>query len=157
MEARREQAMVGLFVIVAAVVLVATVFGITGAFGRSGEDRFMLIFRSPADWNRAPRCATRVDRKLGGYRSCGSIRTIRRRIEMTLEVQSDLPVKTDSHVKIMSMSPLGDNHLEIVPGSAEAPLAENGASCQRTAIWISTRSRSRSTIWRRRRRTCCTR
>ena len=33
-------------------------------------------------------------------------------------MKSDLPVKTDSHVKIMSMSPLGDNHLEVVPGSA---------------------------------------
>ena len=50
------------------------------------------------------------------------------RIEMTLGVKSDLPVKTDSHVKIMSMSPLGDNHLEMVPGSPKAALAENGAT-----------------------------
>jgi len=35
MEARREQAVVGLFVIVATAVLIATVFGITGAFGRT--------------------------------------------------------------------------------------------------------------------------
>ena len=37
MESRREQALVGLFVIVAAAVLVATVFGITGAFGRTAK------------------------------------------------------------------------------------------------------------------------
>ena len=38
------------------------------------------------------------------------------RIDVTFSVQSDVPVKTDSHTKIMSMSPLGENHLEIVPG-----------------------------------------
>jgi ABC-type transporter Mla subunit MlaD len=36
-------------------------------------------------------------------------------------------VKADSHVKIMSLSPLGDNHLEIVPGSEKAALAATGA------------------------------
>src|SRR5262249_19712976 len=38
-----------------------------------------------------------------------------------------LPVKTDSKAKIMSMSPLGDNHLEILPGTAQASLAPEGA------------------------------
>jgi len=36
-------------------------------------------------------------------------------------------VKTDSHVKIMSLSPLGENHLEIVPGSDKAALAATGS------------------------------
>jgi ABC-type transporter Mla subunit MlaD len=49
-------------------------------------------------------------------------------IEITLTAETDLPVKTDSHVRIMSMSPLGDNHLEIVPGSAQAALAKDGAT-----------------------------
>src|SRR4029077_11879709 len=49
------------------------------------------------------------------------------RLDVVFSVQSDLPVKTDSHVKIMSMSPLGDNHLEIFPGSAQAPRAASGA------------------------------
>jgi phospholipid/cholesterol/gamma-HCH transport system substrate-binding protein len=49
------------------------------------------------------------------------------RIEITFSVKSGLPVKTDSHVKIMSLSPLGDNHLEIVPGSEKAALAAAGA------------------------------
>jgi ABC-type transporter Mla subunit MlaD len=42
-------------------------------------------------------------------------------------VQTDLPVKTDSHTKIMSMSPLGDNHLEILPGGAQTALAPPGS------------------------------
>ena len=36
-------------------------------------------------------------------------------------------MKTDSHVKIQSLSPLGDNHVEIVPGTAAAPLAPPGS------------------------------
>jgi phospholipid/cholesterol/gamma-HCH transport system substrate-binding protein len=48
------------------------------------------------------------------------------RIEITFSVKSGLPIRTDSHVKIMSLSPLGDNHLEIVPGSEKAALAPTG-------------------------------
>jgi len=49
------------------------------------------------------------------------------RIDVVFSVQTDLPVKTDSHVKIMSMSPLGDNHLEILPGGAQTALAPPGS------------------------------
>jgi phospholipid/cholesterol/gamma-HCH transport system substrate-binding protein len=52
------------------------------------------------------------------------------RIEITFSVRSGWPVKTDSHVKIMSLSPLGDNHLELVPGSDKAALAPVGATLQ---------------------------
>ena len=41
-------------------------------------------------------------------------------MDITFSVQSDLPVKTDSLVKIMSTTPLGDNHLEIFPGTPQA-------------------------------------
>jgi phospholipid/cholesterol/gamma-HCH transport system substrate-binding protein len=50
------------------------------------------------------------------------------RVEITFSVKSDLPVKTDSRAKIMSLSPLGDNHLEILPGSEKAAPAPTGAS-----------------------------
>jgi phospholipid/cholesterol/gamma-HCH transport system substrate-binding protein len=46
---------------------------------------------------------------------------------VTFSVSSGVPVKTDSHVKIESLSPLGDNHLEIVPGTSGAPLAPPGS------------------------------
>jgi ABC-type transporter Mla subunit MlaD len=48
------------------------------------------------------------------------------RIDVVFSVQTDLPVKTDSHVKIMSISPLGDNHLEVLPGGAQTALAPPG-------------------------------
>lgn len=127
MEARREQALVGLFVIVAAVVLVATVFGITGAFGRTAKS-FHAYFPfaggletgSTVRYAGGPKVG-RVSKVQIDPRNPGSI-------EITLEVHSDLPVKTDSHVRIMSMSPLGDNHLEIVPGSAQSALAKDGST-----------------------------
>ena len=48
-------------------------------------------------------------------------------IDVTFSVQRGVPVKTDSHVKIASLSALGDNHLEIVPGSNHAALAPAGS------------------------------
>jgi len=127
MEPRREQALVGLFVIVATVVLIATVFGITGAFGRSAKTfNAFFPFAGGLEVGSTVRYA--------GGPKVGRIEKLRinpqdpSQIEITLSVQSDLPVKTDSHVRIMSMSPLGDNHLEIVPGTPQAALAKDGAT-----------------------------
>jgi phospholipid/cholesterol/gamma-HCH transport system substrate-binding protein len=127
MDTRREQALVGLFVIVATVVLVATVFGITGAFGRTAKS-FHAYFPfagglevgSTVRYAGGPKVG-RVEKLRINPQNPGNI-------EITLAVQTDLPVKTDSHVRIMSMSPLGDNHLEIVPGSPQAELAKDGAT-----------------------------
>ena len=49
------------------------------------------------------------------------------RIEVVFSVETDLPVKKDSRAKIMSMSPLGDNHLEILPGGPQTALAPSGS------------------------------
>jgi phospholipid/cholesterol/gamma-HCH transport system substrate-binding protein len=119
--------MVGLFVIVATAVLIATVFGITGAFGRTAKSFHAFFpFAGGLEVGSTVRYA--------GGPKVGRIEKLRinpqnpSNIEITLAVQSDLPVKTDSHVRIMSMSPLGDNHLEIVPGSPQAELAKDGAT-----------------------------
>jgi len=127
MESRREQAMVGLFVIVAAAVLVATVFGITGAFGRTAK-----TFHAYFPFAGGLEVGSTV--RYAGGPKVGRVEKLRidpqnpASIEITLNVQSDLPVKTDSHVRIMSMSPLGDNHLEIVPGTPQAALAKDGST-----------------------------
>ncbi len=127
MEARREQAVVGLFVIVATAVLIATVFGITGAFGRTTKTYHAFFpFAGGLEVGTTVRYA--------GGPKVGRIEKLRidpqnpASIETVLSVQSDLPVKTDSHVRIMSMSPLGDNHLEIIPGSPKAAMAQDGST-----------------------------
>jgi phospholipid/cholesterol/gamma-HCH transport system substrate-binding protein len=126
MNPKGEQAMVGLFVIVAAAVLVGTVFTMSGAFGRSVKT-FHAYF--PFAGGLEPGATVRY----AGGPKAGRVEKVRidpqnsSRIDITFSVQSELPVKTDSRAKIMSMSPLGDNHLEIFPGSAQASRAPEGA------------------------------
>jgi phospholipid/cholesterol/gamma-HCH transport system substrate-binding protein len=125
MEARREQVFGGVFVLVAAAVLVGTVFAISGVFVRS-----VKMFR--ADFPFAGGIEPGATVRYSGGPKVGRVEQLRidpqnpAQIEITFTVQSDLPIKTDSRVKIMSSSPLGDNHLEIFPGSLRASLASAG-------------------------------
>jgi len=125
MEAKREQAMVGLFVLVAGAVLVATVFALSGAFGSTAAT-YRAYF--PFAGGLEPGATVRY----AGGPKVGRVEKLQldpkdaSRLEITFSVRSGLPVKTDSHVKIMSLSPLGDNHLEIVPGTEKAALAPSG-------------------------------
>jgi phospholipid/cholesterol/gamma-HCH transport system substrate-binding protein len=126
MEAKREQAMVGLFVLVAGAVLVATVFALTGAFASTGATyRAYFLFAGGLEPGATVRYAGGP--KVGRVEKLQLDPKDSSRIEITFSVKSGLPVKTDSHVKIMSLSPLGDNHLEIVPGSEKAALATAGS------------------------------
>jgi phospholipid/cholesterol/gamma-HCH transport system substrate-binding protein len=126
MEAKHEQAMVGLFVLIASAVLIATVFALSGAFGGAAAT-YRAYF--PFAGGLEPGATVRY----AGGPKVGRVEKLQldpkdpSRIEITFSVRSGLPVKTDSHVKIMSLSPLGDNHLEIVPGSEKAALASTGA------------------------------
>src|SRR6202040_796129 len=126
MNAKSEQALVGLFVIVATAVLIGTVFAISGAFGRSTHT-YHAYFAF------AGGIETGSGVRYSGGPKIGRVDVVRidpqnpSRIEITFKVESDLPVKTDSHVKIMSLSPLGDNHLEILPGTAKDAVAPDGS------------------------------
>jgi phospholipid/cholesterol/gamma-HCH transport system substrate-binding protein len=125
MESKRELAVVGMFVLVAGAVLVATVFALTGAFG-SAAVTYRAYF--PFAGGLEPGATVRY----AGGPKVGRVEKLQldpkdaSRIEITFSVKSGLPVRTDSHVKILSLSPLGDNHLEIVPGSEKAALAPTG-------------------------------
>jgi phospholipid/cholesterol/gamma-HCH transport system substrate-binding protein len=125
MESKREQAMVGLFVLIAGAVLIATVFSLSGAFGGPAAT-YRAYF--PFAGGLEPGAAVRY----AGGPKVGRVEKLQldpkdpSRIEITFSVKSGLPVKTDCRVKIMSLSPLGENHLEIVPGSEKAALAAAG-------------------------------
>jgi phospholipid/cholesterol/gamma-HCH transport system substrate-binding protein len=127
MQPKREQALVGLFVLIAVAVLFATVFTMSGAFERSTM-KFHAYF--PFAGGLEPGATVRY----AGGPKVGRVDSIKldpqnpARLDIVFSVQSDLPVKVDSSLKIMSMSPLGDNHLEILPGSAQAPRAASGAA-----------------------------
>ena len=125
MKTKREQAMVGMFVLVAAALLIVTIFVLSGAFNGSGlEYRAYFPFAGGLE----PGAAVRYS----GGPKVGRVESVRldpqdpSRLEVSFTVKSGLPVKVDSHVKIMSLSPLGDNHLEIEPGTKNAALAPSG-------------------------------
>lgn len=126
MQPKREQALVGMFVLIAVAVLFATVFTMSGAFGRS-TTKFHAYF--PFAGGLEPGAAVRY----AGGPKVGRVDSVHldpqnpERLDVIFSVQSDLPVKSDSSVRIMSMSPLGDNHVEILPGSPRAPRAVSGA------------------------------
>jgi phospholipid/cholesterol/gamma-HCH transport system substrate-binding protein len=126
MEPKREQSLVGLFVIIACALLIGTIFAISGAFGRATKSyHAYFLFAGGLEPGTTVRYA--------GGPKVGSVQRLRidpqnpSRFDVTFKVQSDLPIKTDSRVKIMSLSPLGDNHLEILPGTLQAGLAPDGS------------------------------
>jgi phospholipid/cholesterol/gamma-HCH transport system substrate-binding protein len=126
MEARREQVFVGTFVLVAAAVLIATVFAMSGAFGRATKTYHAYF---PFAGGIEPGATVRYS----GGPKIGRVQSVKidpkdpGRFDLAMAVQSDVPVKSDSRVKIMSMSPLGDNHVEILPGTSQAATAGDNA------------------------------
>ena len=126
MAGKRESVFVGMFVLAAGAVLIAMVFAISGAFGRSTKT-FHAYF--PFAGGIEPGATVRY---AGGPR-VGRVEKLTidpqnpARIDVAFSVEAGLPVKTNSHARIMSMSPLGDNHLEVLPGGAQAALAPSGA------------------------------
>ena len=126
MQSKRESAAVGLFVLIAVAVLLGTVFAMSGAFGRSNT-KFHAYF--PFAGGLEPGATVRY----AGGPKVGRVDSVQidsqnpALVDIIFSVQSDLPVKTDSSVKILSLSPLGDNHVEILPGSPQAPRALSGA------------------------------
>jgi phospholipid/cholesterol/gamma-HCH transport system substrate-binding protein len=129
MESRREQISVGIFVLIAAALLIFIVFALTGAF--AGSD---TVYN--AKFNNAAGLEPGASVHYAGGPKSGHIVKIRidpddpTLIDLTFTVTKGLPVKTDSKVAIMSFSPLGDNHLEIMPGTRSAAIAPSGAQLE---------------------------
>ena len=125
MAEKRDQVFVGLFVLIAAAVLIGMVFAISGAFGRTAKT-YHAYFPFAGGLERGATVRYAGGPKVGRVEKLAIDPQNPARIDVVFSVQTDLPVKTDSHVKIMSISPLGDNHLEVLPGGAQTALAPPG-------------------------------
>ena len=125
-QTKREQAMVGLFVLIAGALLVGTVFALGGMSG--GQVKIYHAY-FPFAGGVEPGTTVRYSGgpKVGRVEKLGIDPQDPSRIEVTFSVDANSPVKMDSHVKIMSMTPLGDNHVEILPGTAGSAIAPTGA------------------------------
>jgi phospholipid/cholesterol/gamma-HCH transport system substrate-binding protein len=125
MDAKREQALVGLFVVVAAGLLLATVFALSGAFTRATTTyRAYFKFAGGLEPGKGVRYA-------GGLK-IGRVENVRvdpddaSRMEITFSVAEGTPIKKDTTVKIAALSALGENYLELKPGKKDAPDAKPG-------------------------------
>lgn len=126
MDSKKEQALVGAFVIIATGLLVATIFGIGVGFGRTGP-HFQVYFKNagglePGSIVRyAGIRVGRVDKLTVDPKDPS-------RIEVTFSVEPNLPIKTDTMAKIASSSALGENFLELTPSkNKDSPLAPSGS------------------------------
>ncbi|HMD06164.1 MAG TPA: MlaD family protein [Candidatus Acidoferrum sp.] len=126
MAGKRDQVFVGLFVIAATAVLIGMVFAISGVFGRSAKT-YHAYFPFAGGLEQGATVRYAGGPKVGRVEKLAIDPKNPSQIDVVFSVQTDLPVKTDSHAKIMSMSPLGDNHLEIFPGGAQTALAPPGS------------------------------
>jgi phospholipid/cholesterol/gamma-HCH transport system substrate-binding protein len=126
MEARREQVFVGIFVIIAAALLVATVFALTGRSDSSTKS-YHAKFANAAGLEPGATVRYGGGPKVGRVEKLTIDPTDPSLMDMEFSVKGSIPVKTDSRVAILSFSPLGDNHLEVRAGSREAKPAPDGA------------------------------
>jgi phospholipid/cholesterol/gamma-HCH transport system substrate-binding protein len=125
MESKKEQALVGVFVIIATGLLVATIFGIGGAYGRTGPS-FLVYFKNAGGLEPGAivrYAGIRVGRVDKVHVDAKDIT----RVVLTIGVEPGVPVKTDTLAKIASISALGENFLELDPGKPESPLAKPGS------------------------------
>ena len=126
MAGKREQVFVGSFVLVAGAILIGIVFAISGAFGRSVKT-YHSYFPFAGGLEQGATVRYAGGPKVGRVEKLTIDPQNPSRIEVVFSVETDLPVKKDSRAKIMSMSPLGDNHLEILPGGPQTALAPAGS------------------------------
>jgi phospholipid/cholesterol/gamma-HCH transport system substrate-binding protein len=118
--------MVGLFVLIAGGILLVAVFSINGAFGNASKT-YHAHFKFAGGLEPGATVRYSGGPKIGRVESLRIDPQDPTHIDLTFSVQPDVLVKTDSKVKILSISPLGDNHLELYPGSAQAPAAPAGS------------------------------
>jgi phospholipid/cholesterol/gamma-HCH transport system substrate-binding protein len=124
---KREEAYVGLFVIVATGFLVATLFSLTGFLER-GEVPYHSYFKDAGGLRPGAEVHYAGGPPVGRVKEVHSDPNDSSRMEIDFRVRPDVPVKTDSVISITSVSPLSDNFLEIAPGSKQAPRAPAGSA-----------------------------
>lgn len=126
MDSKREQALVGLFVLVAAGLLIFVVFMLSGASSRD-QVPYRTYFKN------AGGLSPGTEVHYAGGPPIGRVQKVRpdlqnpTRMEVDFDVRRDVPVTTETKTIITSNSPLGENFLGLVPGKdPKAPRAAPG-------------------------------
>jgi phospholipid/cholesterol/gamma-HCH transport system substrate-binding protein len=124
--AKRERVFVGLFVIVATVLLILTVFSMSGFF-EPNQTNYRTYFKNAGGLGPGSEVRYAGGPPIGRVTSVRSDPADPTHMEVLFRVGAEVPVKTDSKARISSLGALGENFLGIVPGTAVAPRAPAGA------------------------------
>jgi phospholipid/cholesterol/gamma-HCH transport system substrate-binding protein len=122
MEGKREQALVGLFVLVVAALLITTLFILNGSFNK-GDIPYHAFFKNAGGMGPG------TEVRYAGGPPVGRVSKVQvdpkdaTRMQVDFSVNPNVPVKTDSVALITSNSPLGENFLGIRPGTNAAARA----------------------------------
>jgi len=127
MDARKEQALVGLFVIVAIALLIVTIFLMSGRL-RGGAVSYRTYFKNAGGLQPGSQVRYAGGPPVGQIDKVISDPHDTTRMEIDFAIGPDVPVKTDSLAEITSVSPLGDNFLGIRAGTNAAPRAPAGST-----------------------------
>src|ERR1700677_1420187 len=127
MESKREDALVGLFVLVAAGLLVVTVVLLSGV-GGGGDIPYRAYFKNAGGLSPGAEVRYAGGPAVGRVQKVASDPQDPTRMEIDFSIEPSVPVKTDSVAQITSVSPLGDNFLGIIPGTIAAPKAPRDAT-----------------------------
>jgi len=127
MESKRESALVGLFTLVAAALLVTVVFLLSGTFGK-GNVPYRAYFKNAGGLSPGAEVRYAGGPPVGRVRKVHSDPANSTRLEIVFDIDPSVPVKTDSLAEITSNSPLGDNYLGVNAGSLSAPRAPSGST-----------------------------
>jgi len=131
MTPKREEALVGLFVLVAAALVVLTVFLLSGTLGR-GQTSYRAYFKNAGGLSPGAEVRYAGGPPVGRVQKVSSDPQNPTRMEIDFSIDPSVPVKTDSVAEITSVSPLGDNFLGILPGTLNAPKAPSGSELRST-------------------------
>jgi phospholipid/cholesterol/gamma-HCH transport system substrate-binding protein len=124
---RREEAIVGIFVIVAAALLIATLFSLTGFLNR-GDVKYRAFFKNAGGLRPGVGVSYAGGPPVGRVEEVHTDPHDSSRMEIIFRVHRDVPVRVDSLATITADSPLSDNHLGIVPKTGStAALAPDGS------------------------------
>jgi phospholipid/cholesterol/gamma-HCH transport system substrate-binding protein len=122
MESKREQALVGFFVIVASALLIATILYLSGSLS-SGLVPYHAYFKNAGGLTPGTEVRYAGGPPIGRVKKVAPDPKDPTRMEIDFSIEPNVPVKTDSRVEIASTSALGENYLGIRPGTAAAPHA----------------------------------
>lgn len=126
MESKREQAYVGLFVLVVAALLIATVFALSGTLDKA-DTPYHAYFKNAGGLGPGAEVRYLNGPPVGRVNKVQFDAQDPSRMKVDFTAKPNIPVKTDSTVVVTSTSPLGENFLEILAGSAGAPRAQRDA------------------------------